>query len=94
MSKLNVVFKKDAEYTHDLLGLTEERAEELNFRFNLILHEFLRPTREGFLPPIGNILKLFVALAENEQELVYCAYYAGMKVEELFGDALTEEDQE
>ncbi len=87
-----IKYINDGDYVWEALVIPKERADELDFRFQGILHDFFRPTKNKYLPSTDQILKLFIALAENEQELVYCAYMAGMKVEEIFGEELANEE--
>ena len=63
--------------------IPKARAKELDFRMESILHDYHRPTKDDFLPPPSQITKLFLALAENEQELAYCAFNAGCAVQHI-----------
>ena len=94
MNKLKTQFKDGCDTIPEALGIPEDRIEELEFRFNLIMHEYFKPTKDQMLPPTDQILKLYIALAENQQELILCAYFAGMKIEEIFGEMLTEDEQQ
>lgn len=84
-NKLNISFKDGCENLWQALGIQQKRADELEYRFALIIHDVTKPRRvddEG--PDSGQFVKLCASLAENEQELVFCSYMAGMKVAELF----------
>ena len=87
-------FLNDKDTVWQALAIPKKRVEEIEFRFQIILHDFFKPTKSKYLPCSDQIIKLFIALAENEQELIYCAYMAGMKIEEIFGDELIEENEE
>lgn len=89
-----IQYKDGTDYIYKALRITKERSEELDYRCSLILHEYFRPTKNGSLPPTDRILKLYIQLAENEQELIYLAYFAGMKVEEIFGAELGNQVEE
>lgn len=70
---------------HESLGISEERMEELSYRMDLIVHEFNKPLRKGEKGPhTGVIHKLFLALAEDVQEVALVSFFAGFKVQELF----------
>lgn len=82
-----ITFKAKYNTVDQALGISPARVRKLEFRCSLILHEQFKPreTEEEY-PSSEEILKLFISLAENEQELVYLSYLAGMKVQELYVD--------
>lgn len=89
-----IKFLNDKDTIWEALAIPKERADEIDFRFQVILHDFFKPTKSEYLPSTDQIIKLFIALAQNEQELIYCAYMAGMKVEEIFGEELAKDLEE
>lgn len=89
-----IKFINDKDNVWQALTIPKQRVEEIEFRFQVILHDFFKPTKSEFLPSTDQIIKLFISLAENEQELVYCACMAGMKVEEIFGEELAKDLEE
>jgi hypothetical protein len=79
----------------DCLGIPGKRGEELDYRLSLIVHEVTKPLRrdeEG--PDSGIFIKMCLALAQTEEERIYCAYTAGAKVAELFASGHFEEYEE
>jgi len=90
--KLSITFKDGCENLWESLGIPEERANDLDFRLRLIIHEVTKPVRHDKgeqHPESDEFIKLCIALAENEQELIFCSYIAGLKVPEIYH---TEED--
>lgn len=95
MSSLKISFKDNCDFLFEALGISEERYDELEHRIMLIVHEYMRPLKKHEVSqPSDQILKLCIALAENQQELILCAYAAGMKVEEIFGSDFFDEQFE
>lgn len=92
MAKPKVYWEDDKDFVYESLGITKERMDELEYRMSLIIHDFLRPTKSGVLPSTGVIIKLFVQLAENAQELILCAYFAGQRINEMFGEQEIEDE--
>lgn len=87
-----IKYLAEKETIWESLDISKERVEDIEFRMKLILHDFFKPTKSEYLPPTDQILKLYISLAKNEQELIYCAYLAGMKTEEIFGEELAKEE--
>ena len=84
-NKLNITFKDGCDNLLEALGIDKKRGEELQYRLAVIVHEITKPLRQNEKSPESDqLVKLCIALAENEQELVFCAYIAGMKVNDLF----------
>jgi len=80
-----IKWKDDCEFVWQALGLEESRSDELEYRMKLILHETFKPLRKGEEYPNSDIiLKLFIALAENHIELIYCSYLAGTKISDYY----------
>lgn len=78
-------WKEGEDYLWKSLGIEQERAEELEYRFRLILHDATKPlknTEDG--PTSDVIIKLFLALATTQEELILCAYVAGTKIPEIY----------
>lgn len=63
----------------DSLCIPVKRRKKLLYRFECIMHELHRPKEnpEEQVIDFAHVAKLFIALAENEQELAFCAYVAG-----------------
>jgi len=82
-----IQWKDGCDYVWQNLGLSQDRVQELGHRMDLIVHELARPVRNPEeAPDTSQILKLFVALAENQQELVFCAYIGGMEMRQLYDE--------
>ena len=80
-----VKWKEGEDFLWKSLGIPQERAEELEYRFKLIIHDAIKPlknTEDG--PTSDTIIKLFLALANNQEELILCAYVAGTKIPEIY----------
>jgi hypothetical protein len=90
---IKIQYKDNAESVGEALLIPKERREDLVFRMSLIIHDFLKPTKDHVLPNSDQILKLFIALAENNQELAYLAYCAGEKTFEIFSDLEQVDDE-
>ena len=85
MNKLQVQFKTGCDDLYQALGIPEDRAEELTYRMKCIIHEVTRPTKGNEEGPTSDVmLKMFIALAENQQELIMCSYMAGFKTPDVF----------
>lgn len=84
-TKMNIQYDDRCEYIWSALGIKQIRAEELDYRLNLIIHEIQKPLRknETMTDSIG-FIKLCLALAETEQELAFCAYVAGVGVASIY----------
>lgn len=81
--KPKISYNDAATEIHNALGIPKKRFEELEYRMSIIIHEFFRPTKDHFLPKSDTILKQFISLAENHQELVFVSFVAGVKTEEM-----------
>lgn len=80
----DIKFRDGKDFIYEALGIPKERASNLEYRMALIIHEIFRPTKTGtFTWTDAQILKLFLALAETDEERVLCSYCAGRKAEEL-----------
>jgi hypothetical protein len=85
-------WKEGEDYLWKSLEIEEERAEELEHRFRLILHDAIRPLKKDEEGPKSDvIIKLFLALAKTQEELILCAYVAGTKIPEIYS---TEDEYE
>lgn len=89
-----VSFKSGCDTIPDCLGISEKRAQDLIFRGQEILHNFFKPTKDDFLPPTDDILKMYIALAENNQELVFCSFLAGAEILQVNNHFNYMEDEE
>lgn len=87
-----ISYKEDADSIDEALQIPRERVDEFNYRCSVIVHDYFRPTKEGVLPPTDQILKLYIALAENEQELVYLAYMAGCRTHAILTEMKESDD--
>lgn len=82
-----IKWKEGEDYLWKSLGIEEERAEELEHRFKLILREAMRPVKKGEQSPTSDvIIKMFIALAKTQEELILCSFVAGSHVNNLFDD--------
>jgi hypothetical protein len=91
-----IKWKENGKHIADNLHIPEKRKEELEYRLSLICHEMEKPVRKGQQSPTSDIfIKLCIALAENEQELIFCSYIAGNCVERIFdiSEDVYEEDE-
>lgn len=80
----DIFFLDGTDTINEALGISPERAHKIGFRMNLFIHDLFRPTESGeIFWQDGQILKAFLALAETDEERIYCAYLAGKRVEEL-----------
>lgn len=92
--KLNITFKDGCENLWESLGIEKDRADDLYYRLNLIIHEVTKPVRHDKgeeHPGSDQFIKLCIALAQTDQELVFCSYVAGLKVKDLYN---TEDEEE
>jgi hypothetical protein len=90
---IKLSYNDKAEMVYESLNIQDQRAEDLVYRMDVIIHELTRPRRKGEKGPhSGELLKLFLGLAENEQELAFVAFTAGIKTVEIF-DVITPEDE-
>lgn len=90
--KVSYSVDKNNDYVWQSLGISEKRADDLNYRMQLIIHDCTRPVKKGEQSPGSDVLvKLFLALAEDTQELAFVAYSAGTAVPQIFD---TEEDDD
>lgn len=82
--------------TFESLNIPYERFLELDYRMACIVHDILRPRRsDEELPHSGVLLKQFLALAENEQELAFVAFCAAKRTLEIYeADDIEEEEEE
>ncbi len=76
-----IMLKDKAETLAEEFCISTAREEELDYRMEMIMHDYHRPTKDKTLPPPRVITKLFLALAQNEQELAYLAFNAGTQVQ-------------
>jgi hypothetical protein len=77
------------------LDIPQKRIDELEYRLQLICHEMNKPVRKDEESPTSDtFIKMCVALAENEQELVFCAFVAGTQVENIFDIIIPDEEEE
>ena len=86
---------KDGENTiHGALGINEARAKKLCHRIELVLHELHTPHEnpEDNVIVDNDVSKLIIALAENVQELAFCAFVAGGVITDMKSDDLSYED--
>lgn len=92
----NILWKDGEEEIYNSLCIPEKRAKKLMHRFELIMHELHTPKEnpEDNVIEFAQIPKLFIALAENEQELAFCAYVAGGIVSDMKEDDEWEEIDE
>jgi hypothetical protein len=83
-----IIFKDGCDTLAEALGITKDREDELAYRLNLIIHDFTRPKRKSDKDDDNygsdKLIKLFVAVAETEEERIWCAYNAGNKVPEMY----------
>lgn len=83
--KLKYIDNPKAEFVWESLDISRARAEDLNYRMACIIHEITRPVRKHQESPGSDqLVKLFLALAENTQELAFVAYCAGTKVADIW----------
>jgi hypothetical protein len=86
-----IKWKEGEDYLWKSLGIEQERAEEIEYRIKLILHDAVRPVKDPEDSPGSDvIIKLFLALAQNQEELILCAYLAGTQIPKIYN---TEEDE-
>lgn len=79
-----IQFDRDADTYPEALGISKERAKELGYQFQLLLHEFEKPRKKGSPKPSTDFFfAKHLELAEDEKERVYCAFIAGMKTREI-----------
>lgn len=84
MSKYVIQYKQGCDTITEALGISQGRADELQFRTDLIVHELFRPTKSGLIKVDSDtIIKQFLSLAENHAESLWLAFCAGMCVESL-----------
>lgn len=80
----DILFKDGCEYFYESIGIPEERALELDYRVRLIMHELSKPTRDGVVQyRDSQIVKLFLALGETEEERIFLSFIAGRQVQML-----------
>lgn len=80
---MDIKYKNGTTSVDEALGIPQERVDELEYRFRVIVHEFFRPTKDEYLPSTDQILKSYIALAENEQELVFALTWLVWKPNKL-----------
>lgn len=82
-----IKWKDGCDSLYKSLRIPQKRADDLDYRLQLIIHEVNKPVRKGESTPSSDVfIKMCIALAENEQELVFCAYVAGISVNTIYGD--------
>lgn len=80
----DIFIKNEADTIGASLGIPQKRQNKLFHRMALVLHELFRPTEDGVINwRETQIMTLFLALAETEEERLLCAYMAGRYCEEL-----------
>jgi hypothetical protein len=90
----DILFLDGTDLMSAALGISEERAMKLHHRMALFVHDLFRPTESGeIFWHDGQILKAFLALAETDEERIYCSYQAGIKVEELSANMDIDNDE-
>ncbi len=85
--KLKYIDNPDNEFVWQGLDIPEERAMDLDYRMECIIHEMTRPFRKGRgdeSPGSDQLIKMFLSLAENAQELAYVSYCAGIAVPKIW----------
>lgn len=95
--KLTITFKDGCDSVPESLGIPTDRAADLAYRLELIIHEVQKPVRHDKgeeHPNSDQFIKLCIALAENDQELVFCSYVAGLKVKDIYADEEEYEEDE
>ncbi len=82
---LQITWIEGQESLFQSLGIPDERASELDYRLRLIIHEVTKPVKkEEDVPDSATFIKMCLALADNQAELIFCSYVAGQKVAELY----------
>lgn len=76
----DILFKNNSETVFGAIGITEERSNYLYYRMECIIHDMFRPTPTGHIEwKDTDIIKLFIALAETDEERILLSYYAGRR---------------
>lgn len=87
-----IKWKDGCESLYQSLGITQDRADELDFRLRSVIHEVQRPVKKGQESPGSDtFIKMCIALAETEEERIFCAYVAGGQVPRLYDEDEFEE---
>ena len=94
----NIYWKDGEDEIYMCLGIPESRSKKMLHRMHLIMHNLNTPHEnpEENIIQYADIVKLFIAIAQNEQELIYCSFMAGriigeMQAEDYFDEQWEEE---
>ncbi len=67
-----------------IFGVPEDRADDIAFEIDLIMHEISKPTRNPVPLSPSDIINRFRAIAMNDAEKGLCFYLAGRTVADMF----------
>lgn len=80
----DILIKNNVDTIWEAFGIAPKRAKKLQHRMDLAIHNLFTPTEDGLIRWRDiDIVKLFLALAETDEERVVLSYFAGIHCVEI-----------
>ncbi len=80
----SIELNPEAEYSHDLFGVKEDREEILRYKMNHIMQTAYEKDKNGNTTFVAHhFVSRFIKLAETDNEAAYLSFLAGKKLQEI-----------